>query len=163
MQSVSGLAAQPAPKKPAADRSFPSVQVWLPLLCRPWRLAGVGMIALLGCADGKATVSGAVTFDGQPVSSGSVTFVKNDGQLVREGAVIHDGAFRATLPPGNYQVELSARKVVGKQKQKGFDGKDEEIELTVELFPARYNINTTLTAKIGPGANTLNFNAQGTK
>lgn len=126
-------------------------------------LAIVSLLGLLGCSDGKSTVSGTVTFDGQPVASGSITFVKNDGQLIREGAIINNGAFRATLPPGNYQVELSARKVVGKQKQKGFDGKDEEIELTQELFPARYNTSTTLSAKIDPGPNTLKLDIQGGK
>jgi hypothetical protein len=123
-------------------------------------LGVISLVALLGCSDGKSTVRGTVTFDGQPVSSGAITFVKKDGELIREGAVITNGAFHATLPPGNYQVELSARRVVGKQKQKGFDGKDEEIELSEELFPARYNTSTTLSAKIDPGANTLKFDIE---
>ena len=90
-----------------------------------------------------------------------VTFVKNDGQLVREGAVITSGAFRVSLQPGEYKIELSAQKVVGKRKQKGFDGKDEEVELTDELFPERYNTKSTLTKKIEPGTNTLTLDIKG--
>src|SRR3982750_3330474 len=88
-----------------------------------------------GCSDGKSSVTGSVTLDGQPISQGAITFVKQGSVLTREGAVITGGAFHATLPPGEYKVELNAQKVVGKRKQKGFDGKDEELEITEEAFP----------------------------
>ena len=81
--------------------------------------------ALAGCGDGKSTVSGTVTLDGQPVPSGSITFVKQEsGSLVREGAVISGGKFEAAVPPGTYKLELNGQKVVGKRTQKDFDGKD---------------------------------------
>jgi hypothetical protein len=121
-----------------------------PLLVLPW------LIALVGCGDGKASVNGTVTFDGQPVASGAVAFVKEEaGQIIREGAIIKDGSFEAHLPPGKYKVELNAQKVVGKRKQKGFDGKDEDVELTEELFPARYNAQSVLSEDIKSGVNTL--------
>jgi hypothetical protein len=125
-------------------------------------LALVCLVSLLSCADNKSTVSGTVTFDGQPVLNGVVTFVKSEGDLIREGAIIKEGAFKATLPPGEYRIELSAQKVVGKRKQKGFDGKDEEVELTAELFPESYNSKTTLTKKIEPGSNMLQLDIKGT-
>jgi len=114
---------------------------------------------MIGCSEGKSSISGTVTFDGEPVKNGSITFVKSDGELLREGAVITDGAFQASLPTGEYKIELNAQKVVGKRIQKGFDGKDEEVEETKELFPERYNTKTTLTKKIERGANTLELNA----
>ena len=106
-----------------------------------------------------STATGTVTFDGQPVAKGAITFVKQEGDLVREGAVIQDGRFQAKLPPGEYKIELNSQKVVGKRTQKGFDGKDEVLELTEELFPDRYNSKTTLTTKIAPGTNTVNLEA----
>jgi len=133
---------------------------------RPHRgsaLAAVVLFSFAGCGDGKSTISGTVTFDGRPVPSGMITFVSRGESLVREGAVIRDGAFQASLPPGDYQIELSAQKVIGKQKQKGFDGKDEEVTLTAELFPERYNAKTTLTTTVNRGANTLQLDAQGSK
>jgi hypothetical protein len=112
--------------------------------------------SLSGCGNGKALVTGTVTFDGQPVASGMVTFVNDEvGKLVREGAVINQGTFETHLPPGRYKLELNAQKVIGKRKQKGFDGKDEEVELTDELFPARYNAQTELSEEIKPGSNTI--------
>ncbi len=104
---------------------------------------------------GKGAVSGTVTFDGQPVSSGSITFVKQGGELIREGAVIQIGAFQASLPPGKYKVELNAQKVVGKRTQVGMDGKNEEVETTAELFPERYNTKSELMEEIKRGSQTI--------
>jgi hypothetical protein len=112
-------------------------------------------LPLLGCSDGKSSVSGTVTLDGQPITRGAVTFVKQDGELAREGAVIQDGRFQATLPTGKYKLELNGQKVVGKRKQKAFDGSDEEVDLTEELFPPRYNSQSELIEDIKAGANTI--------
>ena len=81
--------------------------------------------ALTGCGGGPSNVTGTVTMDGETVASGSITFVKADG-TVREGAVIKDGSFRRRCAR-KYKIELTGQKVVGKKKQKGFDGKDEEM------------------------------------
>jgi len=129
---------------------------------RPFLL--IFLAALAGCGDGKSTVSGTVTLDGQPVPSGSIAFVKQEGgSLVREGAVISGGKFEAAVPPGTYKLELNGQKVVGKRKQKGMDGAEEEVELTDELFPPRYNTQTELTEEIKPGSNTLKLDLQSTK
>jgi len=125
--------------------SFPSVQISLFLLG----------LSIPGCSDGKSSVTGSVTMDGQPVASGSVTFVKQGGELAREGAIIQGGTFRASIPPGTYKLELNGQKVVGKRKQKAFDGTDEEVDLTEEAFPPRYNTNSELIQEIKPGANTI--------
>ena len=122
-----------------------------------WRcFALVAFSTLVGCSD-STTVSGTVTMGGQPVKSGAITFVKTDGDLVRAGAIISDGAFQAKLAPGKYRLELTGQKVVGKRKQKGFDGKDEEIEVTEELFPERYNAKTELSQEIKPGTNKIDL------
>lgn len=102
-----------------------------------------------GCVDGFGPVNGTIHFDGQPVKAGSITFVKTEGGLAREGAVIENGIFRARLQPGKY--------LVGKRKQKGFDGKGEEVDLTEELFPDRFNSKTELTQVIISGLNTINL------
>jgi hypothetical protein len=125
--------------------------------------AALALPLLVGCGDGKASVNGTVTLDAQPVASGVITFVKVEGNLAREGAVIKDGAFQAALLPGRYKLELTGQKVVGKRKQKGFDGADEEVELTAELFPAHYNTRSDLTQDFKPGPNTLKLDLKTTK
>ena len=116
-----------------------------------------------GCGDGKSVVNGTVAMDGEPVKSGAITFIRTEGELVREGAVIQDGNFRANLQPGTYKLELQGQKVVGKRKQKGFDGKDEEVELSEELFPERYNTKSELREVIKPGQSTLKLQLKSSK
>ena len=116
-----------------------------------------------GCGDRKSVVTGTVTMDGEPVKSGAIAFVKTEGELAREGAVIQDGSFRASVPPGTYKLELQGQKVVGKRKQKGFDGKDEEVELSEELFPEQYNVKSVLSEVIKPGQNTVKLDLKSGK
>ena len=116
-----------------------------------------------GCGDGKSVVNGTVTMDGEPVKTGAITFIKTEGELVREGAVIQDGNFRANVQPGTYTLELQGQKVVGKRKQKGFDGKDEEVELSEEMFPERYNTKSELREVIKPGQSTLKLELKSAK
>jgi len=146
---------------PSSLPSFPSVQ----LLWYQSRIfaVSVGLAILIGCGNDKSSVSGMVTFDGQPVGSGTITFVKAEGEFVREGAIIKDGSFQSTVPPGSYKIELNAQKVVGKRKQKGFDGKDEEVEITEELFPERCNTKSELTTKVNQGSNTVRLDIKSAK
>jgi hypothetical protein len=116
----------------------------------------LGLLALAGCGDGKSTVSGTVSLDGQPVDNGTITFVNSEGgKLIREGAVISGGKFEATVLPGNFKIELNSQKVVGKRTQKGFDGKDETLEISEEMFPDKYNVKTELTQEIKRGSNPI--------
>jgi hypothetical protein len=128
------------------------------------RLLGLFLlVALTGCGDEQGSVEGTVTFDGKPVESGTITFVRTEGGLVREGAVIKDGAFQAHVPPGRYKIEVSAQKTVSKRKQKGFDGNWEEIELKDEFIPEWYNTKTELSEEIKPGRNTIKLDLKSKK
>jgi hypothetical protein len=116
-----------------------------------------------GCGEGKSSVTGTVTMDGKAVASGAITFTRTEGELVREGAVIQEGNFRASVPPGTYRLELSGQKVVSVRKQKGFDGKDEEVPITEELFPEQYNTKSELSEVIKPGKSTLKLDLKSGK
>jgi len=126
------------------------------------RIPGVIALFLLalatGCGDGKSTVHGTVTFDGKTVKSGSIVFESTDGELVREGAIITDGAFKTRMSPGKYTIKLHAKHVTGQRTQKGFDGKDEVLDLTEELFPDYFNTKSELIETIKPGDNPLTLN-----
>jgi len=126
-------------------------------------LVVVVLAAIAGCGDRKSSVSGTVTMDGEPVKSGAITFTRTDGELVREGAVIQDGNFRANVPPGTYKLELTGQKVVSVRKQKGFDGKDEEVPITEELFPEQYNTKSVLTEVVKPGTRTMKLDLKSGK
>jgi hypothetical protein len=118
---------------------------------------------LAGCGEGTGSVNGTVTFDGQPVANGSITFVRTEGSLVREGAVIRDGSFQVQVPPGKYRIELTAQRVKGKKKQIGFSGEEEEVEITEEMFPERYNTKSELSEEIRSGTHSLNLDLKSKK
>jgi hypothetical protein len=117
-----------------------------------------GLVVLccaVGCG-GRPWVEGTVTLDSQPLSEGTVLFVKTEGGLVREGALIKDGAFKVSLPEGTYKVEINAQKVVGTQTAMNF-GKVEVSEVRAEKIPEWYNTKTELTVQIKPGSNPVKF------
>jgi hypothetical protein len=117
-------------------------------------LATALLSAFLGCDSGTSSVNGTVSLDGQPVKSGSIKF-ENTETGHQEGAVIQDGKFQAKLPSGKYRLELTGQKVVGQRKQKDFEGKDEVVPITDELFPEKFNTSSQLIEEIKPGSQTL--------
>lgn len=111
----------------------------------------VGLL-VAGCStDSKnGLVSGTVTLDGQPLENGLIRFIPTDGHSASNDTTIVKGAFSTSLPIGDKQVSISAPKVVGKRKM--YDTPDSPtVDVTQELLPARYNVQTTLTLKVEPG------------
>jgi hypothetical protein len=116
------------------------------------------LFCLSGCGDGKGSVKGTVAFDGEPVKAGSIKFQSIEGELVVEGAVVTDGAFTARVPPGKYKIEVSGTRPAGTRTQKGFDGKDEVIQLFESIVP-----ESEPTEVIKPGDNSITLNLKSKK
>jgi len=82
-----------------------------------WAAAGLlaaAAIFLSGCGSAPTgTVSGAVSYEGQPVNNGWVTFTPADGKGKDGGAPVADGRYTVTgLPPGPKVVKVIAVKKV---------------------------------------------------
>jgi hypothetical protein len=116
------------------------------------------LFLISGCGgDGRLPVTGTVSYQGQPIKAGQITFIP-DGQMAPAGgAPIVDGAYsipsETGLPEGNYKVAVSAKD--GPQAQDEMPG--EHIE-PKETIPAKYNADTELRAKVERGSTTHNFN-----
>jgi hypothetical protein len=83
----------------------------------PSRASGVVLAAALamvaGCGSSTATVFGDVTYDGQPVGDGYVTFTPADGKGKDAGGPITSGHYEVSgLPPGPKVVKVIAVKKV---------------------------------------------------
>src|SRR5262249_59566164 len=80
--------------------------------------AGGGRVACLlllaaGCGPGDGTVTGEVSYDGQPVGRGMITFAPADGQGPTVGGPITSGRYAVDkVPPGRKDVKIEAVKDV---------------------------------------------------
>ena len=128
----------------------------------PW-LVGAGLVVaaglLAGCgdsADRRYAVSGTVTYKGQPIPNGLISFMPRGSDVSAGGSAIVDGEYTIPsstgLPAGEYDVVISVPTAVP-AKRPGDDeapGEGGERE-TGEALPARYNLTTELKAEVKAG------------
>mgnify|MGYP000897623273 CR=1 FL=1 len=144
-------------------------------------LASLALIGLLGCGDdsGLGTrykVSGKVTFKGQPVQKGSITFVPDDPNGREATGEIVNGNYTLTTVrdsdgalPGKYKVAISSKDVNLEEAQKNAaaggggalrqDDVAKAAAAAKDLVPAKYSLTDTsgLTYEVKSGGNTANF------
>jgi hypothetical protein len=112
-----------------------------------------------GCSMGPAvgTVTGDVTFDGQPVKDGHLTFTPVDGKGQTGGAAIVDGKFKAEqVPATKMKVEIHGNKVIGKRK--AYDTPESPMmDEIAELLPPKYNFNSELTLDVKRGSQDIRY------
>jgi hypothetical protein len=112
--------------------------------------------AVAGCGGTTRTsVSGKVTFDGEPVPTGQIVF-----EPIGPGRVgiaqIADGAYN--MPPeqgptaGSYIVRITANRPTGR-KAAGGRGNERKTQMDQyeQFIPARYNEQSELKAEVGEG------------
>ena len=66
------------------------------------------LVLLSGCGS-SAYISGDVTYDGEPVEKGTITFLPADGKGASAGGVIEKGHYKApNVPPGAKIIKIEA-------------------------------------------------------
>ena len=115
------------------------------------------MVLLVGCGPtGPETqpVTGTVTFDGEPVADGAITFRDAAGQSKSYGGAITNGKYEFESSPGSKKVEISAmRDVPGKMDT---SNPGVEVPLREQYIPKQYNEESTLTAEVS-GSDPIDF------
>jgi len=120
-------------------------------------MAIFGLIFIVGCGGGgpeRCKVTGTVTLDGQPLETGEVLFLPADGQGPSDACQIVAGSFEGEVAPGSKKVEITATKEVPPAEAGGMPD-------YINLVPAQYNTQTTLTADIKDGGEALTFELEG--
>lgn len=119
----------------------------------------LGAVALAGCSGGRSGVEGSVTYDGEPIPIGTISFLPTGETGIKCGGRIENGRYKVDADfgpmPGPHRVEIRWAKPTG-QKYKNEFG--EVFDRTREGLPEKYHSNSTLTADIKSGANNLDFN-----
>ena len=128
-----------------------------------WCSLWTAMIALAagaaGCSSsGAAAVEGKVTYGGEPIDVGTITFVPKSAEGIKRGGLIESGAYsiesKVGPAPGKHRVEIRWAKPTGKTSKNEYG---EEIQKRQEGLPEKFHDQSTLTAEIKPGKNVIDF------
>lgn len=119
--------------------------------------------AAVGCGDAGdfLAISGSITYDGQPVTNGSIGFVQqNVTPAKRIGTTIADGRYEFLghegLVAGSYQVMIFSERPSGR-KIPADEGSSEMIDQMVQYIPDVYNSRTTLLVEVLQDREDLDF------
>ncbi len=134
-----------------------------------WHLAGfVGLCGGLilfamsweGCGAGgaSATLSGEVSFAGEPIRNGSIRLDPVNGKGIPVSTQISDGKYSfapgSGLVAGSYRVSITAVRVLAETED---PETGQKVQQTEQYIPDKYNTRTTLQISISGGTNTQNF------
>lgn len=117
-----------------------------------------------GCGGSKSVgdVAGEVSFDGQPVAAGMISFESTDAATPPRYASIQAGHYEAPdLPPGKYLVRISAGKNVQSppdvHSSPDLKGPEAEAVNFVPLLSHQWNVDSKLTVDVQVGKNLFDF------
>ena len=128
-----------------------------------WIASMITLTLTIGCAVVpvvKAEVEGTLTYDGEPIQAGIVSFVPIEpAGSTPFGGAIQDGKYHiypeTGLQPGKYRVEIRWSKPTGEKVKDAGYGQSSDVY--AEALPAKYHSESNLTAQVIEGANTIDF------
>jgi hypothetical protein len=115
-----------------------------------------------GCVShaNRSNVSGTVTFDGDPLADGTITFVALSPENQGSAAKIEEGRYSIRgergLADGEYRVEVSALRETGKSITNP-DEPGSMMPERVQYIPLRYNQRTELKATVSSSSRKFDF------
>lgn len=119
-------------------------------------------LVLTGCSEGhksvkRVTVSGRVTLDSKPLTTGTITFDPVSGEVPSTLEIL-DGAYEGRAPAGKNTVRLSAVKKMSMKEKMKMDGPGYDQLVDVNLLPSRYNSESKISREVDEsGDNKFNF------
>lgn len=136
-----------------------------------WSFCLILVIGLAGCGGGgieRAAIKGTVTFDGQPIDQGVISFIpsgSNSGPST--GAEIRNGKYEILAEngpvPGTNRVEITGLRSTGTSEVKGVgqgsSGPSASGTVTnIEMYiPEQFNTKSTLEFLVESGNNVEDF------
>jgi hypothetical protein len=119
-------------------------------------LIGGLLVVSAGCGksgDGRSSVTGKVTYDGQPLTNGQVVFEPGAQGRMAIGQVV-DGRYTIAAErgptAGDYTVKITSSRPTGEMAKGGPTSGDALREVHQQFLPEKYNVASELRVKIEP-------------
>ena len=127
-------------------------------------LLSLSLLFLSACGGGSDTpplgaVSGVVTLDDKPLADAEVTFQPEKGRPSL-GKTDSQGNYTLAYTVNENGALIGPHQVIITTAVEAFSdetGEGQDREARPEILPPKYNAQTTLTAEVKPGANTIDF------
>jgi hypothetical protein len=106
------------------------------------------MIAAAGCSESSSTIAvhGTVSYRGQPITSGAVTFFPESGRPTTV-SLTDEGEYAAELPAGEYRVTVNVGVVLPPGWKEGDPVPPQKLQLPVQYTTqARTPLKANVTA-----------------
>jgi hypothetical protein len=105
----------------------------------------------------RHAVAGRVTWQGQPLANGIISFRPLDDQPFDSGAVVQQGSFKIPpdkgLTPGPYLVRIHAS--IADPSLPPPAAGERDMRSGIEILPSKYNTDSELKAEIGRWGRTI--------
>jgi hypothetical protein len=129
---------------------------------KPFRIcilsAILGLPLFAGCGRDKLLeISGAVTYEGQPVQKGTIAFLSPEDKGPTAATVIVAGKYSVKVPPGPRIVRIEGFKVLGQQLLHPNNPSSPKVDVLEPIIPAEYNEKSKLKAEISGNARVFDF------
>lgn len=119
------------------------------------RAAALTLLLIVGCSAGNVAVEGNVTFKGEPVTEGAISFEAPDGSTPTFGGRIENGTYKIPDLPaqaaGVRLVRITASRKTGRKVAAGPPFPPSMMIDEIEPVPARYNQKSTTTVELHKG------------
>ena len=111
----------------------------------------VCLLGIVGCGGETGpqtiTISGEVTFNGEPMPDGDIIFRPDDRNLAADAGKIQAGKYSMECKPGKKTVEIRGRRTVAGAKEQTLETGESGTE-TEQYIPLEFNDKTTLKADV---------------
>ena len=110
-------------------------------------------LSLLGCGPAapkelkRYRVSGKVTLDSKPLTTGNITFDPGSGEVPASLDIL-DGNYEGKAPVGKSTVRITATRKISMKQKMGFDGPGYDQLVDENLLPARYHNDSKITREV---------------
>lgn len=99
-----------------------------------------------------------VTFDGQPVETGTIVFRPLDPAVAPQGAPVSAGRYAVDCPPGRHRVQIRGTRPVDESRVPRTMPRLGTAPVREDYIPAAYNTESTLEIEVVAGqANVFDF------